>query len=265
MPDESGRRLAGKVAAVTGGSRSIGRAIVAAFLAEGACVALNGRDAAKGKRALEELAAGERALFVPGDVRSSGDVKRLVDAAAERWGRLDVMVNNAGGITEPAPVAALSDEAWANDLQWNLTSVFYGTKHALAHMLPARSGAVINISSVEGKLGVPGMAGYAAAKHGIHGLTKSAAAEVGRSGITVNAICPGLILTDAVTTGGPATAAAMGLGYEEMIEKVFKAKTLTGELNSAEQVAAVAVLLASDAGRGITGAFFNVDGGQSPY
>jgi NAD(P)-dependent dehydrogenase (short-subunit alcohol dehydrogenase family) len=258
-------KLAGKVAAVTGGSRSIGRGIVEAFLAEGARVALNGRDAEKGKRALEELNAGDRALFVPGDVRSSADVKRLVDAAVDRWGRLDVMVNNAGGITEPAPVASLSDDAWANDLQWNLTSVFYGMKHAFAHMLPNKSGSVITISSVEGKLGVPGMAGYAAAKHGIHGLTKSAAAEVGRAGITVNAICPGLILTDAVTLGGPTTAAAMGLSYEDMIERVFKAKTLTGDLNRVEQVAAVAVLLASDAGRGITGAFFNVDGGQAPY
>jgi NAD(P)-dependent dehydrogenase (short-subunit alcohol dehydrogenase family) len=258
-------KLAGRVAAVTGGSRSIGRGIVEAFLAEGARVALNGRDPEKGKRALEELGAGDRAIFVPGDVRSSADVKRLVDAAAERWGRLDVMVNNAGGITEPAPIAALGDEAWANDIQWNLTSVFYGMKHAFAHMLRSKSGCVINISSVEGKLGVPGMAGYAAAKHGIHGLTKSGAAEVGRSGITVNAICPGLILTDAVTQGGPATAAAMGLSYDEMIERVFKSKTLTGELNTAAQVAAIAVLLASDAGRGITGSFFNVDGGQSPY
>ncbi len=258
-------RLAGKVAAVTGGSRSIGRGIVEAFLAEGARVALNGRDPEKGQRALAELGAGDRAIFVAGDVRSSADVKRLVDAAAERWGRLDVMVSNAGGITEPAPVASLSDDAWANDLQWNLTSVFYGMKHAFAHMLPNKSGAVINISSVEGKMGVPGMAGYAAAKHGIHGLTKSGAAEVGRLGITVNAICPGLILTDSVTMGGPTTAAAMGLSYEEMIDKVFKAKTLTGELNTVEQVAAVAVLLASDAGRGITGTFINVDGGQSPY
>ncbi|MFI5319111.1 MAG: SDR family NAD(P)-dependent oxidoreductase [Myxococcota bacterium] len=258
-------KLAGRVAAITGGSRGIGRGIVEAFLAEGARVALSGRDPEKGKRALEELRAGDRALFVAGDVRSSVDVKRLVDAAVEAWGRLDVMVNNAGGITAPAPVASLSDEAWANDVQWNLTSVFYGTKHALAHMLPQQRGAVINISSVEGKMGVPGMAGYAAAKHGIHGLTKSAAAEVGRLGITVNAICPGLILTDAVTQGGPTTAAAMGLSYDDMIEKVFKAKTLTGELNTVEQIAAVAVLLASDAGRGITGAFFNVDGGQAPY
>jgi NAD(P)-dependent dehydrogenase (short-subunit alcohol dehydrogenase family) len=258
-------KMSGKVAAVTGGSRSIGRAIVEAFLAEGAYVAFNGRDAAKGARALEELAAGDRVLFITGDARSSADVKALTDAAVARWGRLDVMVNNAGGITAPAPIAQLDDAAWANDLQWNLSSVFYGTKHAFAHMLPQRSGAVINISSVEGKIGSAAMAGYVAAKHGVHGLTKVAAAEAGRSGITVNAICPGLIMTDAVAEGGPGTAAAMGMTYDEMIEKVFKSKTLTGELNTVEQVAAVAVLFASEPGRGITGSFFNVDGGQVPY
>ncbi len=258
-------KMSGQVAAVTGGSRSIGRAIVEAFLAEGACVAFNGRDAAKGDRALTELAAGDRVLFISGDARSSADVKSLTDAAVARWGRLDVMVNNAGGITAPAPVAQLDDDAWANDLQWNLSSVFYGIKHAFAHMLAQRSGSVINISSVEGKTGGPGMAGYVAAKHGVHGLTKAAAAEAGRLGVTVNAICPGLILTDAVRDSGPATAAAMGVTYDEMIEKVFRSKTLTGELNTVEQVAAVAVLLASDIGRGITGSFFNVDGGQAPY
>jgi 3-hydroxybutyrate dehydrogenase len=258
-------KMTGKVAAVTGGSRGIGRAIVEAFLAEGAYVAFSGRDVDKGARALEEIDAGERALFSAGDVRSPDAVKALLDAAVARWGRLDVMVNNAGGITAPAPIAELDDEAWANDLAWNLSSVFYGTKHAFAHMLPAGRGTVINISSVEGKTGAAGMAGYVAAKHGVHGLTKVAAAEAGRHGITVNAICPGLILTDAVTQGGPNTAAAMGLTFDEMVEKVFKAKTLTGALNTAEQVAAVAVLLASQPGRGITGSFINVDGGQSPY
>ncbi len=116
--------LKGKVAAVTGGSRSIGRGIVEAFLAEGASVVLNGRDEAKGKRALEELGAGERAAFVTGDVRHSADIARLVDEAVARFGRLDIMVNNAGGITAPAPVADLEDEACENDILWNLNSVF---------------------------------------------------------------------------------------------------------------------------------------------
>ena len=106
---------------------------------------------------------------------------------------------------------------------------------------------------------------YSASKWGMLGLSASLAQELGPHNIQVNAICPGLIITDAVLQGGPGTAAAMGMSYEEMVEKVFKSKTLTGELNTVEQVAAVAVLLASETGRGITGSFFNVDGGQSPY
>lgn len=258
-------RLEGKVAAVTGGSRSIGRAIVESFLREGAKVCFNGRDEAKGAQALKELNAGDRVAFVAGDVRESEDVRRLVEQTVSTFGRLDIMVNNAGGITAPAPVAALDDDAWSNDVQWNLTSVFYGTKHALAHMLPQKSGRIINISSVEGKMGVPGMAGYAAAKHGVNGLTKATAGEVGREGITVNAICPGLILTDAVNQGGPQTAEAMGMSFEEMIENVFKAKTMTGEINTCEQVAELAVLLASDLGAGFTGAQLSVDAGIAPY
>lgn len=258
-------KLEGKVAAVTGGSRSIGRAIVEAFLREGARVCLNGRSEEKGQQALRELDAGDRAAFVAGDVRRSEDIQRFLEETVSRFGRLDIMVNNAGGITEPAPVAALRDDAWENDVQWNLNSVFYGTKYALQHMLPQKFGRIINISSVEGKMGVPGMAGYAAAKHGVNGLTKATAAEVGREGITVNAICPGLILTDAVTEGGPQTAEAMGMTFDQMVENVFKAKTMTGNLNTVEQVAELSVLLASDVGAGFTGAQLSVDSGIAPY
>ncbi len=258
-------RLEGKVAAVTGGSRGIGRGIVEAFLREGARVAFNGRDQAKGEKAIAELDAGDRVRFTPGDVCSSADVKRLVDETVAAFGRIDIMVNNAGGITAPAPVLELAEEAWENDILWNLGSVFFGTKHALAHMIPQQSGRIINISSTSGKLGVAGMAGYVAAKHGVNGLTKSSAAEVGRLGITVNAICPGLIMTDAVRDGGAGTAAAMGLTFDEMVENVFKSQTLTGKLNTVEQVGDLAVLLASDQGDGFTGALLSLDGGQSPY
>ena len=258
-------RLEGKVAAVTGGSRSIGRGIVEAFLKEGASVTFNGRDAETGARTLAELGHPERTGFVSGDARNSSDIKALVETTVEKFGRIDIMVNNAGGITEPAPIASLSDEAWGNDIQWNLSSVFYGIKHAVAHMVPQKFGRIINISSVEGKLGKAGMAGYVAAKHGVNGLTKSAAAEVGREGVTVNAICPGLILTDAVTQGGPETAAAMGMTYDEMVNDLFKKETKTGELNTVEQVAEVSVLLASDLGGGFTGALLSLDAGISPY
>ena len=258
-------RLENKVAAVTGGSRSIGRGIVETFLREGAKVCFNGRSEEKGAVAMAEIAEPERTAFLGGDARSSDDIRALVELTVERFGRIDILVNNAGGITEPAPIVDLKEDAWANDLQWNLSSVFYGIKHAAPHMVEQGFGRIINISSVEGKMGVPGMAGYVAAKHGVHGLTKSAAGELGRQGVTVNAICPGLILTDAVTEGGPTTAAAMGMSYDEMVDNVFKARTMTGELNTVEEVAELSVLLASDTGAGFTGALISLDGGISPY
>ena len=130
-------------------------------------------------------------MFITGDARSSADVKALTDAAAARWGRLDVMVNNAGGITAPAPIAQLADDAWANDLQWNLSSVFYGTKHAFAHMLAARQ-----------RLGDQHLVGGRQNRCGRHGRIRRREArraradqerrrEAGRMGVTVNAICPG--------------------------------------------------------------------------
>ena len=258
-------RLENKVAAVTGGSRSIGRGIVETFLREGAKVCFNGRSEEKGAAAMAEIAEPERTAFLGGDARSSDDIRALVELTVERFGRIDILVNNAGGITEPAPIVDLKEDAWANDLQWNLSSVFYGIKHAAPHMVEQGFGRIINISSVEGKMGVPGMAGYAASKHGVNGLTKATAGEVGREGITVNAICPGLILTDAVTEGGPQTAEAMGITFDDMVENVFKAKTMTGELTTVEQVAELAVLLASDVGAGFTGAQLSVDGGIAPY
>ena len=258
-------RLDGRVAVVTGGSRGIGAAIVRAFVDEGALVAFNGRSAESGAALMEELAEPERVWFRQGSVTVTADLEKLIDGAVERFGKLDILVNNAGGSNAMQPVAELDEAAWESDLRFNLTSTFLGTKMALKHMLPAGYGTIINISSVEGKMGVPVMAAYTACKHGVNGFTKAVAAEVGRAGITVNAICPGLILTDAVTGGGPALAESMGMTFDEMVENVFKAKTLTGELNTVEQIGETAVFLASPAGRGITGAQISVDGGMTPY
>lgn len=258
-------RLDGRVAVVTGGSRGIGAGIVRAFVNEGAKVAFNGRSAESGAALIEELAEPERVWFCQGSVTVTADLEKLIDGAVERFGRLDILVNNAGGSNAMQPVAELDEAAWESDLRFNLTSTFLGTKLALKHMLPAGYGTIINISSVEGKMGVPVMAAYTACKHGVNGLTKAVAAEVGRAGVTVNAICPGLILTDAVTGGGPALAETMGMTFDEMVNNVFKAKTLTGELNTVEQIGETAVFLASPAGRGITGAQISVDGGMTPY
>ena len=257
-------KLEGKVAAVTGGSRGIGRGIVEAFLAEGASVVLNGRSAEKGERALAELGAGERAHFMAGDVTLEATVKGLVDGAVERYGRIDILVNNAGGSSGFAPVADMANDAWDHTIRWNLSATFWGIKHAFAHMVPQGSGRIINISSLEGKHGKPGIAAYVAAKHAINGLTKSAAQEVGTTGVTVNAICPGLIETDIVRESGAAAAASMGLTYDEMVQQ-FADESAIKRMNTVDEVGAVAVLLASDVGAGITGALWSVDGGTAAY
>lgn len=257
--------LKDRVAVVTGASRGIGAAIVRAFIAQGASVAFNGRTQESGDALIESINEPDRTWFCRGSVTVTKDIQALIDGAAERFGKLDILVNNAGGSAAMLPIVEVDEAAWEGDLRLNLTSTFLATKAALQHMLPAGYGTIINISSVEGKMGVPAMGAYTASKHGVNGLTKAVAAEVGRSGVTVNAICPGLILTDAVTGGGPALAETLGMTFDEMVNDVFKAKTLTGELNTVEQVAEMAVFLASPAGRGITGAQISVDGGMSPY
>ena len=258
-------KLDGKVAAITGGTRSIGRAIADAYLAEGASVVINGRDPEKGAVALAEMNAGDRAAFWPGDVTDQRVVEGLVDFAVEKYGKLDIMVCNSGGVANTAPVFMMTDEEWMLEVTWNLHHVFWGMRKALQHMVPRQSGRVIVTSSVEGKLGKPGIPGYAATKHAVNGLVKAAAHEVGTLGITVNAILPGIIETDIVRATGPSSAIAMGLsGYDEMIG-LFTKESAIKRPNKVEEVAAVAVLLASDVAAGMTGCMFPVDGGTMPY
>ena len=137
-------------------------------------------------------------------------------------------------------------------------------RRALQHMIPQQWGRIITMSSVEGKVGKPGISTYVTAKHAINGLTKAASKEVGTLGITVNALCPGAIETDVMMAEGPGAAAAMGMTYEQLLDQ-FAQESAIKRLNEVEDVAAVAVLLASDAGAGITGSMISIDGGTSPY
>jgi len=258
-------KLDGKVACITGGTRSIGRAMADAFLAEGAKVVVNGRDAAKGQQCLDEMNAGDNAAFFAGDASKQDAVEGLIDFTIERYGQLDICCLNSGGVNMTAPVAQMSDEEWQLEIDWNLNHVFWGMRRALQHMIPRETGRVIVTSSVEGKLGKPGIPGYAATKHAVNGLVKAAAHETGTLGVTVNAILPGLIETDIVRATGPDSAVAMGLGsYENLIE-AFSSESAIKRPNTVEEVAAVAVLLASDAAKNITGCMFPVDGGTMPY
>ncbi|HEX6393461.1 MAG TPA: SDR family NAD(P)-dependent oxidoreductase [Acidimicrobiales bacterium] len=257
--------LEGRVAVVTAGSRSIGRGVAEGLLSDGARVVISGRDEVKGKQALEEMGAGDRATFFSADARRQDDTEALIDFAVDRYGPVDILVNNAGGSSGFAPLAELSDEAWREANDWILNSAFWATRRALPSMIAGGWGRIINISSLEGKHVLhPQASHYATFKAALNGLTRAVAVEYGPVGITANAICPGAVETDLTRTAGAQAAAAAGISYEQFLEG-YAAQALTKRLNTVAEVAAVAALLASEAGAGITGSTINVDGGTSPW
>jgi 3-hydroxybutyrate dehydrogenase len=258
-------KLDGKVACITGGTRSIGRGMADAFIAEGASVMVNGRSEAKGQAFLDELGVPDRTGYYAGDATKQDVVEGLIAATVERFGQLDICCLNSGGVQNTAPIADMSDEEWQLELDWNLNHVFWGMRSALRHMIPRQSGRIIVTSSVEGKLGKPGIGGYVATKHAVNGLVKAVAQEVGTLGITVNAVLPGIIETDIVRETGPQSAIAMGVGTYDALIDLFASESSIKRPNTVEEVAAVAVLLASDASRNMTGCLFPVDGGSMPY
>jgi len=263
VPNPSTVDLSGKIAAITGGTRGIGRGIAEAFLAAGASVAINGRTQAKGEQAVAEMGAPDRTLFVAGDVTRQADVEAFIQATIERFGKVDILVNNAGGSSGFAPVAQLSDEAWQQANNWILNSCFWATRAALRDMEQRRWGRIINISSVEGRqASKSAVAHYITFKHAMNGFTKAVAFEYGEAGITSNAISPGGVETDLMMEQGPAAAESMGITYEEFKDS-YAQESAIKRLNTIAEVNAVALLLASDNGGGITGANMQVDGGTS--
>ena len=210
------------------------------------------------------MGGGDRVHYIAADVKTRDGVESIVDGTVKRFGRIDILVNNAGGATNHAPVAQLTDDAFGDALTWNLWSTFWGMRRALNYMIPQQWGRILNISSLEGKHGKPGVSTYVTAKHAINGLTKSCAQEVGTLGITVNALCPGAIETDVMMAEGPSAAAAMGLTYQGLLDW-FAEEAAIKRLNTCEEVAEVAVLVASDIGAGITGSMISIDGGTAAY
>ena len=203
-------KLDGRVAVVTAGTRSIGRGIAEAYLAEGAKVVVSGRNADKGAVAVSEM-GGTNVHFIACDATKQADVENLIDATVEHYGRIDIAVFNAGGVANTSMVADFSDEEWQYELDFNINHCFWGTRRALKYMLPQQYGRIINMSSMYGKITTPGVAGYITNKHAIIGFSKAAAHEVGLQGVTVNAVCPGFVATDMFYETGPATVEAMGL------------------------------------------------------
>ena len=249
--------LADRVAVITGGSRGIGRGIAELYAKEGAAVAISGRNPSTGDEFCQALGP-DRALFVQGDMTNRDDVERLIDATVERFGRLDIAVLNAGGVRQPAPIMKMTDEEWEYELNLNLNHTFWAIRRALPHMVKNGWGRILSISSVEGKHGKANVCGYVANKHAINGLTKSVAKEVGPLGITVNAICPGLVVTDMLYERG---GAGLGLNSVEEVIALYSKETALGRPVTVDEVAATALFLASELGSGITGALVSVGRG----
>jgi len=250
-----------KVTLITGGGRGIGRAIAHAFAREGARIAVAARTAEQVEQVANEI--GNGAVSVICDVSDPQSVTRMFTDVRERLGDVDILVNNAG-IAESATVVTTSDDLWARHLAINLSGTFYCTRAALPAMLKRGWGRVINVASIAGKSGAPYIAAYSASKHGVLGLTRSAALELATTGVTVNAICPGYVDTDMVTRGVDQITAKTGRTPEEALDSLKKMSP-QNRLVTPEEVAAIALLLASDAGRGINGQGINVDGGSVLY
>ena len=243
--------LEGKVALITGASRGIGKGIAEKFVAEGATVAFTYRSSEEKARALEtELTAnGGTAKGFKSDAGDFEQAAKLVEDVVKEFGTVDIVINNAG-ITRDNLLMRMSEEHWDEIMDVNLKSVFNLTKAVMRTMLKARSGSIINMSSVVGVKGNAGQANYAASKAGIIGFTKSVAAELGSRNIRCNAVAPGFIETE--------MTAALG---EEVIQQWRDGIPLKRG-GSPDDVANLCLFLASDLSTYITGQTINVDGGM---
>ncbi len=242
--------LSGKCAVVTGGSRGIGRAIALRLAEQGADVAFSFKgnaDAAHATQA-DVAALGRQAVAIQADVAQPESAEALIREALEFLGKVDILVNNAG-ITRDDLIMRMSFEAWREVIDTNLSGAFYATKAVTRPMLRARSGRIINITSVSGQAGQMGQANYSSAKAGLIGLTKATARELASRGITANAVAPGFVVTE-LTQDLP----------EELKAELIK-RTPSGRFGETAEVASAVAFLASDEAAYITGQVLAVDGG----
>jgi 3-oxoacyl-[acyl-carrier protein] reductase len=243
--------LEGRTAVITGAARGIGYAIAERFIREGARVVLVDRDATRAEASAKAL--GPAALAVVADVTRTEDVDRAVRTPWERWGRLDIVVNNAGITGRSYPIWELTDEDWHQVIAIDLTSVFLVCRAAVRLMLRQGSGRIVNIASIAGKEGNPTLVPYSSAKAGVIGLTKALAKELATKNIAVNSVAPAVIGT-------------------EMLEQMTKdtvdlliSKIPMGRVGTPAEVAALVAWLASDECSFSTGAVYDLSGGRAVY
>jgi meso-butanediol dehydrogenase / (S,S)-butanediol dehydrogenase / diacetyl reductase len=250
----TGRRFDGKVAVVTGGTAGIGRAVVERLVGEGASVVFCGRRSGLGAE-VEAALGRDRAEFVTADVTVRGDLERLYETAAERHGRLDVVVNNAGNVVV-GPLMDLTPAHWRRTLALNLDAVFDSCQLAIPHLRAtiaagAAGAAIVNVASLESVGGDRGFSAYSAAKAGVANLTRSLASEFGPEGIRTNSVSPGAVDTPltTMTTGDPVARAA------------FEAAIPLGRFGRPAEIAAAVAFLAAEEASFVNGANLLVDGG----
>ena len=252
--------LKGKVAIVTGGARGIGGCIAGGFAREGTSVVIGDILYEAAQELAEKLTrSGARAIAVKTDVTKKSDADNLASTAIKEFGKIDILVN-AAGITQDILLVDIDEAAWDRMLEVNAKSVFLVTKAVMPHMIAARYGKIVNISSRSGKEGMPGLSHYAASKFAIIGFTQASAKELAQYDINVNAVCPGILRTDMWEKILDARSARTGIPREEVWARAMETIPLKRP-QVPEDIANVVLFLSSDISRNITGESVNVSGG----
>ena len=255
-------KLSGRVALVTGGGRGIGRAIAMRFASEGAAVMLAATKRGPLEGTADEIRkSGGRAASIVADVSDEAAVRAMVAATIQELGGLDILVNNAGVGGPTRRVVDMERADWDRTLAVNVTGAFLCSKHVIPHMVPRKSGRIVNITSIAGLMGYPLRSPYAVSKWGMIALTRTLAGELGEHGITVNAIAPGAVRGERVEGVIAARAAALGRPASEVERELFVEPTALKRMVGPDDVAATAVFLASDDAANITGETISVSAG----
>jgi NAD(P)-dependent dehydrogenase (short-subunit alcohol dehydrogenase family) len=245
--------MSSPVVLITGALTGIGRATALAFAREGAQVVVSGRHDEQGKKLAAEMRKlGAEAEFVRADVRHEEDVRRLIDKTVERFGRLDVAINNAGTEGAPGPVTEQTAESFAATFDTNVLGTLLSMKHELRIMLTQRSGSIVNVSSAYGSVGAAGASVYVASKHAVEGMTKSAALEVAGTGVRVNVVAPGTTDTGMLTRFTSTDENKAALVSTVPVKR----------LATSEEIAHVITFVASENASYMTGSSIAVDGGM---